>query len=91
MPIVAEYQKALAKYGADLPSTYSAIECYIAAKLAVEGLKGAGPNPTRRKFVGALESLKDHDLAGSMFATRPPTTRVRPTSISRSWPRAEGS
>ena len=64
LPIVREFQKAQAEYSPQTPITYTTMEGYIAAKLAVEGLKRAGPNPTRKKFIAGLESLRDYDMGG---------------------------
>jgi branched-chain amino acid transport system substrate-binding protein len=46
------------KYGDDTPGTHSRIG-YAAAQLVVEGLKRAGPDLTRERFIAALEGLKD--------------------------------
>jgi branched-chain amino acid transport system substrate-binding protein len=40
------------------------LEGYAAAKVLVEGLRRAGPNPTRAKVVAALESIKKFDIGG---------------------------
>ncbi len=40
------------------------LEGYAAAKVLVEGLRRAGPGPTRAKLQAALESLKNFDLGG---------------------------
>jgi ABC-type branched-subunit amino acid transport system substrate-binding protein len=40
------------------------MEGYVAAKVLVEGLRRAGPAPTREKFVTALETLRHFDLGG---------------------------
>jgi ABC-type branched-subunit amino acid transport system substrate-binding protein len=40
------------------------LEGYASAKVLVEGLRRAGPNPTRAKLAGALESMKKFDLGG---------------------------
>jgi ABC-type branched-subunit amino acid transport system substrate-binding protein len=40
------------------------LEGFAAAKVLVEGLRRAGPNPTRAKLVAALESIKKFDLGG---------------------------
>ena len=42
----------------------SMVEGYAAAKVLVEGLRRAGPNPTRAKVLAALESLQKFDLGG---------------------------
>ena len=40
------------------------LEGYAAAKVLVEGLKRAGPKPSREKIHAALESIKKFDLGG---------------------------
>jgi branched-chain amino acid transport system substrate-binding protein len=42
----------------------ASLEGFAAAKVLVEGLRRAGPKPTRAKFVTALESLRKIDLGG---------------------------
>ncbi|MGV3742507.1 MAG: ABC transporter substrate-binding protein, partial [Burkholderiaceae bacterium] len=44
--------------------SYAAMEGYINAKVLVEALKRAGPNPTRTGFAKALESIRNEDLGG---------------------------
>jgi branched-chain amino acid transport system substrate-binding protein len=43
---------------------YSSLEGYVAAKVLVEGLRRAGPNPSRETLVSGLESLRDYDAGG---------------------------
>lgn len=40
------------------------LEGFAAAKVLVEGLRRAGPNPTRAKLLTALENLRNFDLGG---------------------------
>jgi branched-chain amino acid transport system substrate-binding protein len=40
------------------------LEGYVAAKVLVEGLRRAGPNPTRAKVVAALETIRKYDIGG---------------------------
>jgi branched-chain amino acid transport system substrate-binding protein len=50
---------------AGLPGVSPAmLEGYAAAKVLTEGLKRAGPQPTRQKLRDALESLRRYDLGG---------------------------
>jgi ABC-type branched-subunit amino acid transport system substrate-binding protein len=46
--------------------SYVGFEGYIAAKVMVEGLRRAGPNPTRANLVVALETMREWD-AGDFF------------------------
>jgi ABC-type branched-subunit amino acid transport system substrate-binding protein len=63
VPIVKEFLDAISGKK-DVAASYASIEGFIAAKVLVEGLKRAGPRPTREKLVAALESLKRFDLGG---------------------------
>ena len=62
-PMVKEAQElARAKGLGDISPAM--LEGYAAAKVLVEGLKRAGPKPTREKVQVALESLRKFDLGG---------------------------
>ncbi|OYT92118.1 MAG: ABC transporter substrate-binding protein [Burkholderiales bacterium PBB3] len=65
-PVVREYQKLLAQYGAGQAINYTSFEEFLGAKVLVEGLRRAGPNPTRARLVKALDSMGNFDLGGSM-------------------------
>ncbi|HEX2544191.1 MAG TPA: ABC transporter substrate-binding protein [Ramlibacter sp.] len=54
---------ALAKQK-NLELTPAMLEGYAAAKVLVEGLRRAGPQPTRQKLVTALENLRNFDIGG---------------------------
>ena len=45
----------------------------MAAKVTVEALRRAGPQPTREKLIAALETMGDYDLGGV-------SVRYNPTS-----------
>lgn len=66
LPLVKEFQQVVqdTKKSLDVKVSYSSFEGFVAAKLAAEGLKRAGPNLTREKFVAALEGMKEVDLGG---------------------------
>ena len=63
-PIIKEYMAALKKYGGGAKENYTSLEEYIGAKVLVEGLRRAGPNPTREKVYRALETLSAYDVGG---------------------------
>jgi len=63
IPIVKEFQDSI-KGKQDVAASYASMEGFIAAKVLVEGLKRAGPKPTREKLVAALESMNRFDLGG---------------------------
>jgi len=48
----------------NLELTPAMLEGYAAAKVLVEGLRRAGPSPTRQKVVTALENLRNFDIGG---------------------------
>ncbi len=54
VPVVKEYQQAMAKAG-EKNISFTSLEGYIAAKVLVEGLRRAGKDLTREKLVEALE------------------------------------
>jgi branched-chain amino acid transport system substrate-binding protein len=61
-PLVRSYQKVLAEVkGAP---GFGSLEGYIAAKVAAEGLRRAGRNPTREGFIKALETMQPYDMGG---------------------------
>jgi branched-chain amino acid transport system substrate-binding protein len=64
IPIVKEYQKVVSRFAPLSRYSFSALEGYIAAKIFVEGLKRAGKDLTREKFIAALETIQDWDLGG---------------------------
>lgn len=70
MPVIAEYQAAMKKIGATEYS-YASLEGYVAAKVMVEGLKRAGPNPTPDSLHKGLESFKTLDIGGIAVSYRP--------------------
>jgi branched-chain amino acid transport system substrate-binding protein len=68
MRIVKDYQR---DYAAKFPNSqlsFTSLEGYIAARTLAEGLKRAGPNPSREGLARALESIADFDL-GDYFIT----------------------
>jgi ABC-type branched-subunit amino acid transport system substrate-binding protein len=74
-PVIREYQALLQKYGNGQPITYTSFEEFLGAKVLVEGLRRAGPNPTRSKLIKALESMSNFDLGGTRV-TFSPSNRV---------------
>jgi branched-chain amino acid transport system substrate-binding protein len=73
--VVREYQKLMKLYAppGHLLAFYS-LEGFMGAKLVVEALKRAGPNPTREKVITALNTMKDFDL-GDFHVSYTPTER----------------
>jgi branched-chain amino acid transport system substrate-binding protein len=56
-PTVALYQKYLTKYYPAQPPTFVSFEGFVDAMVVVEGLKRAGKDLTREKFISAIESI----------------------------------
>ena len=74
-PAVREYQTLLKKYGGGQAVSYTSFEEFLGAKVLVEGLRRAGPAPTRAKLVKALESIDNFDLGGTRVSYSP-TNRI---------------
>jgi ABC-type branched-subunit amino acid transport system substrate-binding protein len=64
-PVVREYQLLMQKYGAGQAVSYTSFEEFLGAKVLVEGLRRAGPLPTRARLVKALEGMDNYDLGGT--------------------------
>ncbi|CAG0988612.1 Leu/Ile/Val/Thr-binding protein [Burkholderiales bacterium] len=73
-PLVREYTKAVTGRE-DVRAGFASLEGFIAAKVLVEGLRRAGPQPTRDKLVAALETLRDFDLGGYTISYTPESHR----------------
>jgi branched-chain amino acid transport system substrate-binding protein len=63
-PGVVAYRKLMAEYfPRDKLNRYS-LYGYAFGELVMEGLKRAGPNPTRESFIDAMETIKNWDSGG---------------------------
>ena len=69
VPVVKEYQGLATKAGYN-DYNFSAMEGFLTAKVMVEGLKRAGRDLTREKFVEAMEKM-DVDLGGFYVSYSP--------------------
>ena len=74
-PLVREFQLLLNRHAPGSKATAISLEGYVTAKVTVEGLRRAGPQPTRERFILALESLREFDL-GSLRLTYGPKERA---------------
>ena len=72
---VREYHALLKKYAPKEEINYTSFEQFLGAKVLVEGLRRAGPAPTRAKVIKALESLNNYDLGGITLSYSP-TNRI---------------
>ena len=71
LPVVREYQTMLKKYAPKELINYTSFEEFVGAKVLVEALRRAGPNPTRAKVVKALESMGSYDTGGITISYSP--------------------
>ena len=62
LPTIALYHRLLAKHQPQASAGTYGLEGFANAILLVEGLKRAGPQPTREKFIAAMETIHDLDL-----------------------------
>lgn len=63
-PLAREYRAAMQKSGFSSNLSFLGFESYINAKVLVEGLRLAGKDLSRKKFVDALVGMKRLDLGG---------------------------
>lgn len=61
MPLVRDYQQAMGTQGAGEYS-YMGLEGCLNARVLAEGLRRAGPNPTREKLIAALAGMRQFDI-----------------------------
>lgn len=63
LPLVKDYQRAMQDTGLSAYS-YNSLEGYLCGKVIGEGLRRAGANLTRGRFITALETMDQHDFGG---------------------------
>ena len=61
-PTVERYRRYLAKYYPDTPPSFVSLEGFVDAMVLVEGLKRAGKDVTREKFITAIESIHEMNV-----------------------------
>ena len=71
LPAVREYQDLLKRHAPDQAVNYTSFEEFLGAKVLVEGLRRAGPNPTRARIIQALETVSAFDLGGITVSYSP--------------------
>jgi len=69
-PVVKEYLD-LAKRNGQVEVNFSTLEGFISAKVLTEGLRRAGRDLTRERFIAAMESINSMDLGGFGVAFGP--------------------
>jgi branched-chain amino acid transport system substrate-binding protein len=62
--LVREYRALLAKHPSKAQPNYFSLEGYISGLVLIEGIRKAGPNPTRAKVLDSLKKLPSQDLGG---------------------------
>lgn len=72
LPVTREFKRLFARYGGQGEAiSYTNFEEFIGAKVLVEALRRAGPNPDAAKVLRALETLKDFDVGGFTVSFSP--------------------
>jgi branched-chain amino acid transport system substrate-binding protein len=69
--VAREFQHVLKEIKDPPPASYAALEGFVAAKLLAEGLRRAGPKPTRQSLFDALAAMRDVDLGGVVVSYGP--------------------
>lgn len=62
-PLSSEYLMALSA-NKSMSANYSSMEGYLAAKVFVDALRRAGRNASQDDFLGAVQTLQNHNLGG---------------------------
>jgi len=62
LPTVRLYRECLQKYMSSSQPSPTSLEAFVNAMVMVEGLKRAGKDPTREKFIEAIESMNGFDI-----------------------------
>jgi ABC-type branched-subunit amino acid transport system substrate-binding protein len=75
LSVVRDYQRLMKQYAADKPFSFYSLEGLMGAKIVVEALRRAGPQPTRAKVIAALNTMKDFDL-GDFTVSYTPAARA---------------
>jgi ABC-type branched-subunit amino acid transport system substrate-binding protein len=70
-PVVKEYQQLYTASTKKDDYAFTSLEGFISAKVLVEGLRRAGPDLSREKFIAAMESMRDVDVGGFQVTFTP--------------------
>ena len=71
LPAVREFHTLMKRYAPKDEVNYTNFEQFLGAKVLVEGLRRAGPNPSRAKVMKSLENLGEFDLGGISVSYSP--------------------
>jgi branched-chain amino acid transport system substrate-binding protein len=69
--VAREFREHLQVVDPNMKPNYTNFEGYIAARVMVEGLRRAGKNPSRERFVAAMETINDFDVGGYFVSYSP--------------------
>lgn len=72
-PVVEEYLTLLKKYFPNEKPSFGSLEGFVNGKILVEGLKRAGKDLTREKFISAIESIKPGEMKTGLKVSYSPT------------------
>ena len=75
LSVVRDYNRLMKQHAPDRPLSFYSLEGFMGAKIVVEALRRAGPNPTRAKVIAALNTMKDYDL-GDFTVSYTPAARA---------------
>ncbi len=73
VPVVKDYQQALARYALGTEPSFSGLEGYISAKVLVAGLRATGRDVSRDRLQRQMESLGAVDVGGMTVHYAPGT------------------
>lgn len=62
LPTIKLYREALEKYRSGTSPSFVSLEGFVDAMVIVEGLKAAGKDLTREKFIAGIESIHNRDM-----------------------------
>ncbi len=71
VPVVAEYQRLMRRQAPEAGFSFTSLEGFLAARLITEGLRRAGPEPSRSSLVRGLEQIGRLDLGGLVLHLSP--------------------
>jgi ABC-type branched-subunit amino acid transport system substrate-binding protein len=62
LPTIRLYREALEKYMGGAPPSFVSLEGFVDAMIVTEGLRRAGKDLTRERFISGMESIHDQDV-----------------------------
>lgn len=68
LPVVREFHRLMQQFAPGADVNYTNFEEFLGAKVLVEALRRAGPDPTRASVMRSLETLNPYDLGGISVA-----------------------